>query len=127
MALEWCGEDLGARVEREPFDWNRLEPVASQILKGLSVLHSKSWVHRDVKPANILLDQDHVKLADFGTMRYREVTSYGQTMALLGTRPYSPPETGTESPTPAYDVYSFAVLVVCCLLGDFELTGLTPK
>lgn len=127
IAFEWCGEDLGALVAREPTDWARLKPIAVEILIGLSVLHSKSWVHRDVKPANILIQDGRVKLADFGTMRYREVTSYGQTMAQLGTRPYSPPETGTESPTPAYDVYSFAVLVVCCLLGDLDLIGVAPE
>lgn len=127
IAFEWCGEDLGAVVRREHRTWEQLRPIALELLAGLSVLHAKGWVHRDLKPGNVLVDGSQVKLADFGTMRYREVTSFGKTMSQLGTRPYCPPESGTENPVPAYDVYSFAVLVICCLLGDFELNGTTPS
>lgn len=128
IAFEWCGEDLGAVATRESFSWERLRPIALEVLAGLSVLHAKGWVHRDLKPGNVLIDGAQVKVADFGTMRYREVTSFGgKTMSQLGTRPYCPPESGTENPVPAYDVYSFAVLVICCLLGDFELSGTTPS
>ncbi|WP_279071207.1 AAA domain-containing protein [Microbacterium lacticum] len=126
IAFEWCGEDLGAVTKRESLSWEQLRPLALEILAGLSVLHAKGWVHRDLKPGNVLVDGAQVKVADFGTMRYREVTSFGKTMSQLGTRPYCPPESGTENPLPAYDVYSFAVLVICCLLGDFELNGTTP-
>lgn len=126
IAFEWCGTDLRSVIERDPLTWDELSRVAREILTGLSVLHAKGWVHRDLKPGNILVDGPVVKVADFGTMRYREVTSFGMTMSQLGTRPYCPPESGTENPIPAYDVYSFAVLIICCLLGDFDLNGTTP-
>ena len=127
IAFEWCGEDLGTRVSRSSLDWAQLRPIAIEILQGLSVLHARGWVHRDLKPGNVLIDGARVKIADFGTMRYREVTSFGKTMSQLGTRPFMPPESGTENPVPAYDVYSFAVLVICCLLKDFDLLGTTPE
>ncbi|MCP2032610.1 serine/threonine protein kinase [Okibacterium sp. HSC-33S16] len=127
IAFEWFGDDLGAIAARSMMVWAQLQPIALEILRGLSVLHARGWVHRDVKPGNILIDGGRVKVADFGTMRYREVTSFGKTMSQLGTRPYCPPESGTENPVPAYDVYSFAVLIICCLLNDFELKGSTPE
>ena len=127
IAFEWCGEDLKSFAARSRPSWTTLQLIARELLSGLSVLHQKGYVHRDVKPGNVLVDNDKIKLADFGTMRFREVTSYGLTMAQLGTQPYCPPESGTDNPTPAYDVYSFAVTMVCCLVGDFELVGEDPS
>lgn len=127
IALEWCGEDLRTIAARSKMEWTQLRPIAMELLRGLSVLHAKGWVHRDLKPGNVLIDGERVKLADFGTMRYREVVSFGKTMGQLGTPPFSPPETGTAQPVPAYDLYSFAVLVICCLLNDFDLNGTVPE
>jgi len=126
IAVEWCGQDLQTFISGETIDWDAFEPIAHEILRGLSALHAKGFVHRDVKPKNILIDDGVVKVADFGTVRIREVTSLGFTMRELGTPPYSPPEIGAYSPTTAYDIYSFAVLTIACVSGDFEMAGTTP-
>ena len=54
IAFEWCGEDLGGVVTREALSWDQLRPIALEILAGLSVLHARGWVHRDLKPGNVL-------------------------------------------------------------------------
>ena len=54
IAFEWCGEDLGVVVTREALSWDQLRPIALEILAGLSVLHARGWVHRDLKPGNVL-------------------------------------------------------------------------
>lgn len=127
LAFEWCGEDLESFIRRAPVSWEAMRPIAHEILAGLSLLHSRGFIHRDLKPKNVLIDDGAVKIADFGTIRLREVTSIGMTMNQLGTKPYAPPESGTLDPVPAYDVYSFAVLVVACLTGDFEMSGTSPE
>lgn len=127
IAFEWCGEDLEKYIRRTPVTWETFRPIAYEILSGLAVLHGSSYIHRDVKPKNILIGDGVVKLADFGTIRLREVTSMGMTMNQLGTKPYSPPESGTLNPITSYDVYSFAVLVLACLSGDFEMAGTGPE
>jgi Protein kinase domain len=121
IAFEWCGEDLEKFVLKSAVSWELLRPVFYEILSGLAVLHSQNFIHRDLKPKNILVADGAVKIADFGTIRLREVTSLGLTMNQLGTKPYAPPESGTLNPVPAYDIYSFAVLVLACLTKNFEM------
>lgn len=127
IAFEWCGEDLQKFILRAPATWDTFRPISYEILAGLSALHSRGYVHRDLKPKNVLIADGAVKLADFGTIRLREVTSLGMTMNQLGTKPYAPPESGTLNPVPAYDVYSFAVMVLACLSGDFDMVDSGPE
>lgn len=126
IAFEWCGEDLEKHILQAPVTWTTFRTISYEILAGLSSLHSCGYVHRDLKPKNVLIADGAVKLADFGTIRLREVTSLGMTMNQLGTKPYTPPEAGTLNPVPAYDVYSFAVTVLACLSSDFAMVDSEP-
>lgn len=116
LVFEWLKCDLMDHLYEVDLEgWDDFWPLARDILGGLSLIH-KNFVHRDLKPENVLLSEGGVaKVADFGTMRLVEKINLGRTMGPLGTVPYSPPERGTDSPTPAYDVFSFAVLAVVCL------------
>lgn len=116
LVFEWLQGDLFEHLGTlEIGGWDDFWPIARDILAGLEVLHNAGYVHRDIKPENILVDSDgSVKVADFGTTRLSESVTLGLTMAPLGTVPYAPPERGTLSPIPSYDLYSFAVL---CLVG----------
>lgn len=119
LVFEWLQGDLWAYLDQRPVEgWDDFWPAARDILRGLSDIHDAGYVHRDIKPENILHSEDGIqKVADFGTTRLIESVNIGLTMAPLGTHPYCPPEISTQNPSCAYDIFSFAVLVVCCLAG----------
>jgi eukaryotic-like serine/threonine-protein kinase len=88
----------------------------TEICHGLSHAHGKGVLHCDLKPANILLDQDHQpRLADFGQSRL----SSEQTPAL-GTLFYMAPEQAdlTAVPDARWDVYALGAILHCLLVGE---------
>ncbi|MFD4970153.1 AAA domain-containing protein [Streptomyces sp. NPDC058424] len=119
LVFEWLDQDLLAALDGLQLEgWDDFWPIAREVLSGLSVIHAEGFVHRDVKPENVLISAAGAyKIADFGTTRLAETVSLGLTMAPLGTVPYAPEERGTRTPSASYDVYSFTVLTVVCLTG----------
>lgn len=117
LVFEWLERDLLQHLPLvSPEGWDDFWPLARDVLVGLSLLHTAGFVHRDVKPQNILVSATgDLKIADFGTTRMIETINIGLTMGPIGTLPYAPPERGTSVPSAAYDVYSFGVLVTACL------------
>jgi serine/threonine-protein kinase len=104
----------GSPVDRETaLRW--LHDAAS----GLDVAHAAGIVHRDVKPANLLLDaRGRVAVADFGIARLADDTHMTQTGQVLGTAAYLSPEQATGQPaTPASDRYALAVVAYELLSG----------
>lgn len=94
------GTDAQTILKREgPFEIARAVRLVCQMLEALEFAHGRSFVHRDVKPANLLVTriqgQEEVRLADFGLARVYESTSLsGLTMKgdVRGTFPFMPPE-----------------------------------
>jgi eukaryotic-like serine/threonine-protein kinase len=100
------------------------------VLDGLAVAHRTGMVHRDVKPANVLLpDEGGVKLSDFGIAKLldeagAELTATG---SLMGTPTYLAPElVGGSPPSPASDVYSVGCLLYAQLTGEPPFTEGDP-
>ena len=117
------GEDLRSRVRAH----GRLDPEAAakltaQIGGALDAAHERGLVHRDVKPANVLLDGDHAYLTDFGlTKRVDGETTMTGSGRWVGTLGYISPEQIRSAPVDARtDVYALG-----CLL-HFMLTGESP-
>ena len=92
---------------------------------GLDHAHAQGVVHRDVKPANLLLDaQDRLAVGDFGIARLADDTSMTQTGQLLGTAAYLSPEQAVGgSATDASDRYAFAVVAYELLTGTRPFAG----
>ena len=115
------GESLRARMARSRIEVDEVVRVLSEVLHGLEVLHALGIVHRDVKPANVLLAEDgSVKLADFGLALHLEgdESRATETGGLVGTVEYLSPEQalGRELDQRS-DLYSAGVMLYEMLTG----------
>lgn len=105
------GENLAIRLERgERFDCDRL---AQELLEALSHIHAVGILHRDVKPANVIVEPEGTaKLIDFGIALPRDATALTRTGLVLGTERFSAPEVlEGGAATERSDLYSCGVLL----------------
>ncbi|MDQ2984575.1 MAG: serine/threonine protein kinase [Actinomycetota bacterium] len=117
--------DSGAQEPAQALDW--LEDAGA----ALDAAHRHGVVHRDVKPANLLLDRaDKVHVADFGIARAAGLDSLTMTGTVLGTAGYlSPEQARGELATDASDRYALAVVAFELLSGrrPFESESITAE
>lgn len=96
-----------------------------QLCDALAYAHSKKLIHRDVRPANVLLaGNNQVKLTDFGTSRYLADQAYASTR--IGSPPYMSPEHYKGKATSQSDIYSLGILMYECLTGDLPYFDAKP-
>jgi serine/threonine protein kinase len=119
------GEDLARRLRRGPVPAWQACAIAGQLCRALAHAHQQRIVHRDVKPANILLShRGRVKVGDFGVARLAEGSSDAATATIVGTPRYMAPEQARGlTTTPATDVYSVGVVLYEMLAGRPPFTG----
>jgi serine/threonine-protein kinase len=112
-SLEEKLRDGGAQPEQQVCDW--LKDTA----RALDAAHGHGVVHRDVKPANLLLDRDeNVHVADFGIASAAGLDSLTMTGTVLGTAGYlSPEQAQGDRATAASDRYALAVVAFELLTG----------
>ncbi|MEA2471159.1 MAG: eukaryotic-like serine/threonine-protein kinase [Thermoleophilaceae bacterium] len=122
------GETLRDAIERGPLPPARALEVLRGVAEALDHAHGEGIVHRDVKPANVLLGRDgRIKLADLGIATAVEGTRITMSGTVLGTAAYMAPEQlEGHKPGPAADVYSLAVLAWESLSGRRAYDGRTP-
>lgn len=118
------GGNLAETVQREgPFSLDRTVAVIEQVADALDYAHQHGILHRDVKPANFLVDRgrrgEQVKLADFGIgAAQTEVGQNTQAGTVVGTLAYTAPEALLGHPVDhRADVYSLACATVVLLTG----------
>ncbi len=94
--------------------------VMDQAAAALTVAHQNGVVHRDMKPANLLLDeQGNVYLADFGIAKDLDSTEMTAQGSVIGSPAYlSPEQVRTEDVTPQTDIYSLGVILYEMLAGE---------
>jgi serine/threonine-protein kinase len=100
--------------------------IGAQAADGLAYAHELGFVHRDVKPANLLFDdQGRVRIADFGVARALAEAAWTEpTGGLIGTVRYSSPEQAQGMPVDGRaDVYSLALVLDECLTGSVPFTA----
>lgn len=114
--------------ERGPMPPHAALAVMGPVLEALTLAHDEGMVHRDVKPDNVLIRDDHqVKLADFGLVRdsRRDVSAGGP---VIGTAAYLAPEQVRGGHVgPEGDVYSAGVLLFELLTGRAPFRGSSPE
>jgi ABC-type amino acid transport substrate-binding protein len=116
------GASLAEVVERDgPLPDHRAVDVARQLSSALADIHEQGVLHRDVKPANILLDGDRVVLTDFGIAAVEGGTAFTATNQLIGSPQYLAPERiNGQGAGQASDLWALGVTLY------FAVTGAAP-
>ena len=96
-----------------------------QVAHALSFAHNRGLVHRDVKPQNVLLNEDgQAKVTDFGIARSLDVQGFTHTGTVLGTSDYIAPEQARgQRVDPKTDIYSLGTVLYELLVGDVPFSG----
>jgi len=116
-------------AEQGRMSWEETLRMAEQIGSALDFAHGEGFLHRDVKPSNILRRSDgEYVLTDFGLVKAMMATGLTtHTGALLGTPAYMAPEVWLGQPAcPATDQYALACVVYEALTGKVLFAGETP-
>jgi serine/threonine protein kinase len=115
------GHSLSHEIERRgPLPLDRVPRLVAQVASGLDSIHAAGLVHRDVKPSNIMLDEDgSAVLTDFGLAKGRGYTVLTKPGQVMGTVDYLAPELIKGAPaSPASDIYGLGCTVFECIAGD---------
>ena len=125
------GENLAERLARGgPLPWPQALAVAEQVARALAAAHAHGLVHRDVKPANVLLgnglDPPLVKVTDFGIARSDHSATLTGTGALLGSAGYVAPEQASGARVgAAADLYGLGCVLFEMVTGSAPYRGET--
>src|SRR4051812_5915328 len=122
LVMRWVsGADLHGLIARSGrLDPRRAASIVAQVAGALDAAHAAGLVHRDVKPANVLLSGEHAYLADFGLTRpVASDTRLTTTGHWLGTSDYMAPEQFEAQPADARaDVYALGCVLYAMLAGE---------
>jgi serine/threonine protein kinase len=114
------GRNLAELIESEgPLALSPLVRTTSEIATALDTLHREGLVHRDVKPANIMVDESGASfLTDFGLAKGAAATVLTRPGRVVGTLDYLAPEVIRGSPaSPAADIYALGCVTYECIAG----------
>lgn len=120
------GETLAARLKRGPLPIDEMLRYGAQIVSALSEAHKKGVTHRDLKPGNVMLTANGVKVLDFGLAKLRTGPddSLTQTDAVMGTPAYMAPEQMEGKPVgEAADLFAVGLVLYEMLSGRLPYPG----
>ncbi len=118
------GETLDARIAAGPLALDDALRIALEVGRGLAKAHERKIIHRDVKPANIMLTSDgQVKILDFGIAKLSDMT-VTQTVGVIGTLAYMSPEQAFgETVDTRTDIWALGVVFYEMLTGHRPFRG----
>ena len=128
-----AGGSLSEKLKKEgPLSQKEVIRIINQVAEGLNAGHKRGIIHQDVKPGNILFDEDgRAVIADFSIARVVQMTtmvSSPESMGVVGTPSYMAPEMWDDNLiTPAADQYSLACVLFEMLVGKKLFEGETTS
>jgi serine/threonine protein kinase len=113
------------RTAEKACDIERLKGVLRQLVAGVQALHHSNYIHRDLKPGNVLVRSNgSVVILDFGLIRHLSLEDSGQVVSFVGTPAYMSPEQCRRRPLSASsDWYSVGVMLFQALTGELPGTS----
>ncbi|MHC5020012.1 MAG: protein kinase domain-containing protein [Planctomycetota bacterium] len=128
LAMEFVrGRTLDAHVQDEAVEWRTAVAWVRDVARALHYAHEQGVVHRDVKPANVLVTEGGVpRIADFGLARLDDGGGITAEGTAIGTPSYMAPEQAAgerDRVGPATDVYAAGAVLYECLSGQPPFTG----
>lgn len=127
LVMRWLrGGSLREALEIKPFGVEAAALLLDQIAAALTIAHRNNVIHRDIKPGNILLDEDgNAYLADFGIAKDASTRSITEVDAIIGSPDYLAPEQANGEPiTARTDIYSLGVVLYEMVVGQHPFPNL---
>jgi hypothetical protein len=125
VMAHYDGQTVKERLEAGPLAVDDAVEIAAQVAEGLAKAHAQGVVHRDIKPGNLILTEDGVKILDFGLAKLAEeslrLTLEGTT---IGTVAYmSPEQSRGDEADPRSDIWALGVVLYEMLTGRPPFRG----
>lgn len=120
------GDDLKKKIRTDaPLPIDKVLDISIKICAGIGYAHRAGLVHADVKPQNVLLVENNVKVTDFGIAQALAMTDPNERKKVVWGSPhyFSPEQAQGRNPTPASDVYSIGIVLFEMLTGRLPFMG----
>ena len=119
------GKTLKEMIAEGPLDPFKVMELATQIAGGLAAAHAKGFIHRDIKPGNVLVgDRERVKILDFGLAKLGSQTDLTKSRSSMGTVPYMAPEQiRGETISEQTDIWALGAVMYEMLAGTRPFHG----
>src|SRR4029453_7905861 len=122
------GQTLKEKLEGGALPFVDALDIATEVAEGLAKAHAQGVVHRDVKPGNLMITDDGVKVLDFGLAKFADSLQLTMPGSTIGTVSYMSPEQARgEEADARSDVWALGIVMYEMLVGSVPFSGAYPE